>query len=54
MNTGIVIILLILFYWLFGYVLDSTGACQELYKRMGNSDTLWFFLLGCGIVLMWL
>lgn len=50
--VGLWIILLLLLYWLFGQVLRRANYVA-MYDKMGNSEVLWYFLLGCGIVLMW-
>ncbi len=51
--VGLWIILLLLLYWLFGQVLRRAN-CAAMYDRMGDSEVLWFFLLGCAIVLLYL
>ncbi len=50
--TGLWIILLLLLYWLFGQVLRRANYAAA-YAKMGDTETLWYFLLGCGLVLMW-
>ncbi len=50
--TGLWIILLLLLYWSVGQVLRRANYAA-MYDRMGNSETLWYYLLACGLVLMW-
>ncbi len=51
--VGLWIILLLLLYWSFGQLLRRANYAA-MYDKMGNSETLWYFLLGCAIVLLYL
>lgn len=51
--SGLWIILLLLLYWSVGQILRRANYVA-MYDRMGNSETLWFFLLACATVLLYL
>ena len=50
--SGLLIILLLLLYWLLGQILRRANYVA-MYDRMGNSEILWYYLLACGLILMW-
>ena len=51
MNSGLWIITLLVLYLVAGRLLKRVGA-YEVYERMGNSESLWYFMLAAAFVLL--